>query len=707
MKFVWLVFCLLSFQLFILKASAQSSLSEDINHLKQAYKGTSQTDTAYINKLIKILYGYIYDNPDSLFPFVRNCYYLSEQINYKPGMAEAYNLTGEAHHTARNFDSAIYYHEKGLAFSQKINDKKLQSKILNNMGAVYASKGNYPTAVSYYLDALKLAEANKDKVQISAEYLNLGSIYYYQQNYTDAIRSYLRALDLVKEIRDTVGICVTTQNLGSVYRLTKEYDKAKQYLNESLQWVRHLNYPEMFFLASIELAQTYADTDSLNKAIELFSAVIGSANAQKDDLSVSQAYLGKAKALLKSGQPKAALPFADSGLQKALRIGQNKQVKEGYYLLADIYEALGYFDRSLANFKQYKIYADSLNNIESERAVAVMEAEYAYSKKELQFQRKSLQQKWIIFSALAGMLSMGVIIFVINRNRRATNISNQTLRAKNAEIENQKLKLQEALTNLKETQNQLIQAEKMASLGEITAGIAHEIQNPLNFINNFSGVTKELLDETVEELKAGNTTVFDELIEDIKGNLDKIEHHGKRADGIVKSMLYHSRTTVGKKEPILINEICDEYLNLAYHGMRAKDKTFYSKIEKEFDVNAGKMEVIPQDLGRVLLNILNNAFFAVNERKATEGAIFLPVIALRTEKKVGYVKIIIEDNGKGIPDEIKSKIFQPFFTTKPTGSGTGLGLSISYDIITKLHNGFIDIESVPNEYTRFIISLPA
>ena len=274
------------------------------------------------------------------------------------------------------------------------------------------------------------------------------------------------------------------------------------------------------------------------------------------------------------------------------------------------------------------------------------------------------------------------------------------------EIKTARKKAEDALSELQVTQQQLIQSEKMASLGELTAGIAHEIQNPLNFVNNFSEVSKELLDEMKAALESGNKEEANEIANDIIQNLEKINHHGKRADAIVKGMLQHSRKSSGQKEPTDINALCDEYLRLSYHGLRAKDKLFNTDFTTDFDESLGKISIVPQDIGRVLLNLFNNAFYAVNEKKKIDRENYKPLISIQTKKVNDTIEIRIEDNGNGIPQNILDKIFQPFFTTKPTGQGTGLGLSLVYDIITKEHSGTIKAESKESEGSRFIIELP-
>jgi signal transduction histidine kinase len=273
------------------------------------------------------------------------------------------------------------------------------------------------------------------------------------------------------------------------------------------------------------------------------------------------------------------------------------------------------------------------------------------------------------------------------------------------EVDRQTAELRHTLEDLKATQAQLIQSEKMASLGQLTAGIAHEIQNPLNFVNNFSEINTELIEELKNELVANNREEALLIADDIKDNEQKIIHHGKRADSIVKGMLQHSRASTGKKELTNINALVDECLRLSYHGMRAKDKEFNAAIKTELDESIGKINVVPQDISRVLLNLLNNAFYAVEEKKRQLNGTYEPTVSMCTKKLDNKVEIHVKDNGNGIPQNIVDKIFQPFFTTKPTGQGTGLGLSLSYDII-KAHGGEIKVESNGEEGKQFTIQLP-
>jgi two-component system, NtrC family, sensor kinase len=312
--------------------------------------------------------------------------------------------------------------------------------------------------------------------------------------------------------------------------------------------------------------------------------------------------------------------------------------------------------------------------------------------KEAETANINYQNKIRTYSLLAVLGFFLLVAIILYRNNR--------------QKQKAKVKIEIAYEELKSTQAQLIQREKMASLGELTAGIAHEIQNPLNFVNNFSEVNNELIEELKSEKSKLKNEEQDEILNDIFLNNEKINHHGKRADAIVKGMLQHSRASTGQKEPTDINVLTDEYLRLSYHGFRAKDKSFNATMKTDFDETIGKTNIVPQEIGRVLLNLFNNAFYTVNEKKKLQPVDYEPTVSISTKKLNAKIEISVKDNGNGVPQNIVDKIFQPFFTTKPAGEGTGLGLSLSYDII-KAHGGEIKVETKDGGGAEFIIQLPS
>jgi signal transduction histidine kinase len=375
--------------------------------------------------------------------------------------------------------------------------------------------------------------------------------------------------------------------------------------------------------------------------------------------------------------------------------GMRINVLRDYKLLASLYEKTGNDIKAKEAYKAFISLQDSVladqskfRTISFETEQQIAENETAIS--ELETANKlSAQSKNFTIGIAALLLILAASIYYRFQSKKKANKVLET-----------------TLFDLKATQSQLIQSEKMASLGELTAGIAHEIQNPLNFVNNFSEVSNELLDEMTTELAKGDIAEAQAIAADVKQNLEKINQHGKRADAIVKGMLQHSRTASGQKEPTDINALCDEYLRLAYHGLRAKDKTFNATLKTAYDESIGKLSIIPQDIGRVVLNLINNAFYAVSERKKLNEPGYEPTVTVSTVKQPGSICILVKDNGTGIPPQVVNKIFQPFFTTKPTGQGTGLGLSLSYDIVTKGHGGALKVDTKEGAGTTFSIQIP-
>jgi two-component system, NtrC family, sensor kinase len=361
-------------------------------------------------------------------------------------------------------------------------------------------------------------------------------------------------------------------------------------------------------------------------------------------------------------------------------------------MISDFYVRQENRDSAFAYLKMAALLNDTLVSVEKKR---LQEFQHIVFDEQLRLrmleeEKIQTQNKLRTYAMLTGLGLFLLIGILLYRNNRQKQKANKVL-----------LK---TLNDLKSTQQQLIQSEKMASLGELTAGIAHEIQNPLNFVNNFSELNRELAEELKTELSGGNIQSATEIAGDLASNAEKINHHGKRADAIVRGMLQHSQTTKGQKEPTDINALCDEYFRLSYHGLRAKDKIFNAMLETNFDPAVGLVNIVPQDIGRVLLNLYNNAFYTVQEKKR-QMPNFEASVLVQTKRSGDHVEIAVKDNGTGIPQNIIDKIFQPFYTTKPTGSGTGLGLSLSYDII-RAHGGDLRVTSRPGEGADFIILLP-
>lgn len=685
---------------------SQSSLTSEFGALQSKFLPEKRSDTGYLRQLVKIADKYVVSSPDSVTLL------LSEIDRYagKPLSAllqiDVIRLQGEVQLSFRDNKKAIDYFEKALQLSrQQKGAEKHEMTLLGELGIAYMELGAFAEALNYLFDGLKLAEKYGDDSRTLVLYNNIANAFYYQNKYEDALPYYVKGLALAVQLGDLLSVAIANNNIGGIYLKKKQFHLALQYLKKVMDSPTSRQYPELVFSAYTDMANAYAALDSLALAAYYYEKVLYEAGKQGDSLYIAHGQLGMAKLLSKQGNSKSALLYAKLGLQAAKAGGRKTVIRDANEILSGIYANLGNGMEAYQHHVLFKQYADSLNNLESERATALLEAEYNYSQKELEFERTSLQQKWIIFSSLTGVLSMAIVLFLLVRNRNRVKQANNQLTQQKIEIEKQHSALEQTLHDLRVTQQQLIQSEKMASLGELTAGIAHEIQNPLNFVNNFSEVSNELIEEMLVELNGGEIEEAKAISMDIKQNLEKIAHHGKRADAIVKGMLHHSRHGTGKKESVKINALCDEYLRLAYHGLKAKDRSFNARFETHFDTSIGEIQVIPQEIGRVVLNLINNAFYAVNERKKLSEEGYEPQVVVSTTNEDGNVSIVVSDNGTGIPEKVIEKIFQPFFTTKPSGQGTGLGLSLSYDIV-KAHGGELKVETREGSGTSFYIKLP-
>lgn len=669
-----------------------------------------EADTNYINTLNALVFKLAYLKTDSALLLGNKAVALSKNIAYPFGEAEAYKNLGLTYNVKGNYDSAFIVYKTGLAIAEKNHLSATAGRIYHNTAIVYTNLGKYPEALENYFRALKMREESGEKLGQSSSTNGIGTVYFLQGKYADAVKYYTKAMDLAKEIDYKRGVEAGYANLGEVYYRQGNYDAAQKNLIQALEIVKITSDLETLAFCKNMLGSIYLKQQKNDEAIREFreSGMVAEILTSKEYKSRSLIGIGQAY-LMKMNKTDSALFYVQEGYKIAGDIKFIELLRDGSEILSNIYETKGNDKQALFYSRQFKVFADSINNQQTQQITANLAADYEYSKKELllknEFENKSTRQRWIIFSAFAGLFSSLIVVWLVYRSRQKEKRSNHLLQQQKTEIEKQKNTAENALSDLKAAQTQLIQSEKMASLGELTAGIAHEIQNPLNFVNNFSEVSNELLNEMNDELEKGNHGEAKQIAEDVKQNLEKILHHGKRADGIVKSMLQHSRSSSGQKELTDINTLADEYLKLAYHGLRAKDKSFNAKFETSFDNNAGKINIVPQDIGRVILNLINNAFYAVTEKKKTGGDNYEPTVTVSTKKINNSVEIKVTDNGSGIPQKVLEKIFQPFFTTKPTGQGTGLGLSLSYDIV-KAQGGELKVETKEGEGSEFIIQLP-
>ena len=607
----------------------------------------------------------------------------------------------------KNDSSGILFSE-ALRIAEKINFKRGIKDATEGLADYYYLKGKLNLSLKYLIKNEEYALATGDssllfsmlRLKITI-YNRIGDMN--MSRISLMRRQYILDHNGIKGLKDTSYPVLSQYNSLAHYYATKQINKpdSVEYffrkINRLGRATGRANLWEQ--LSNGGLGNYYLRKNRYDSAIYHFHIAINEA-LKGNRFDNMYGFIGNmADAFGKSGQFDSAFIYAYNtynGAQKYAFMGL-KSSSSG--LLAKLYTGKKQYDSALKYVTLERDFKDSISGLEILNNIQFITNDYQQKSFEKQREKdtavkeyKATLKNYLYAGTLLVLLSIIVAMFKINKQRTKS-----------------RQQIEKAYEDLKSTQTQLIQSEKMASLGELTAGIAHEIQNPLNFVNNFSEINKELLIEMKTELAIGNMQLAIEIANDIEVNEEKINHHGKRADAIVKGMLQHSRSSSGVKEPTDINALCDEYVRLSYHGLRAKDKSFNATLKTDFDQTIGNINIIPQDIGRVVLNLLNNAFYAA---PLHSGGGFKepnykhePTVWVSTKKIGDKVEIKVKDNGPGIPPKILDKIFQPFFTTKPTGQGTGLGLSLAYDIV-KAHGGELKVETKESEGTTFKLVLP-
>jgi two-component system NtrC family sensor kinase len=613
-----------------------------------------------------------------------------------------------------NPDSSILLAQQAFLITKKNNWKQAQASTLNGIANAYASMGDYAIGIQYYLQALKMNEQLNYEYGTSMVNGNIGATYIQKEDYKNALPYLQKALQQFYHYRSIHKLtsrqksaeAIDLENLGECYLYRKKIDSAKYYLDAGFKSANNLRYQDVLGAIQRDLGEVEKLKGNGTGALQYFRQAVLNDRTLDDVENLSIVYLSIAKFYHQEKKRDSAEYYAQKALDTAAAGKYLQDVLNAGKELYSYYDE----DHNLpVAYKYFKITTaakDSLYSQDKVKQLLTLDFNEKQRLQELEASRAEEQNKvriYILSVGLAALLLLAVVFWGIGKQRQKANL---LLSKQKKEIEEQRDQTNKALTELQQTQNQLVQREKMASLGELTAGIAHEIQNPLNFVNNFSEVNKEMIGELKQELKEGNIVEALAIADDIQQNEEKINHHGKRADFIVKGMLLHSRTNTGDRQQTDLNTLADEFFKLSYHGLRAKDKSFNAELTTHFDENISKVNVVQQDIGRVLLNLFNNAFYTINQKAKTAGADYKPEVTVTTSTENRRVIIKVKDNGNGIPDNIKDKIMQPFFTTKPTGEGTGLGLSLSYDILVKGHNGTLDINSKEGEGSEFIIKLP-
>ena len=590
-------------------------------------------------------------------------------------------------------DSAAVYARKALALARRIGYRHGEGEALNRLGAALR-ESNLARALELFQESLRIAQTTRDRALEAQNLRSIGIIYVYLRDKRQGLAYYFRALKLGEQLRDENRVVIELSNIGLAYDLFGQLDSSRLFQERAYALARRLHTPTNYILYG--LGNVARKEGKIAQAGQFYRASIAESRKVNHLRSSNFAYVGLATLYQQLGRLDSSNYFARLGCQAAGTNGFLRGVLNASTLLTQNFKARGPADSALKYqslmlvmkdtlFGQEKVMRlQSLNYREQQRAQAAAASQAA------------LKTRYRTYGLLAGVLMLMALALLLARHAR------QQERAREA--------LEQSLADLKTAQDQLVQAEKMAFLGELTAGIAHELQNPLNFMKNFAEVSTDLVDDMKGEARGGGRAagLEAEILVGLKQNLQQISEHGQRATSIIKGMLEHSRSGTGQRVPTDLNALVADSLRLAYQGLRTKDKAFEAHLGSALDSALPLVPVVPQGMSRVFINLFTNAFHAVQQRQRTAGPGYAPEVWATTRQLPGgQVEIRVRDNGTGMAAAVQAKIFQPFFTTKGVGEGTGLGLSLSHDMVTTGHGGTLAVESREGEGTEFIIILPA
>ncbi|ALW84811.1 hypothetical protein AUC43_06755 [Hymenobacter sedentarius] len=596
-------------------------------------------------------------------------------------------------------DSAAVYALKALTLARRIGHHRGEGEALNRLGAALR-ESNLARALEVFQQSLRIAKATHDPALEAQNLRSIGIIYVYLRDQRQGLAYYFRALKLGEQLHDERRVVIELSNIGLAYDLFNQLDSARIFQERAYALARRLGTPTNYILYG--LGNVARKQGQLNQARAFYRGSIAESKVVQHLRSLNFAYVGMATLYQQMGRTDSSIYYARLGCQAAQTNGFLRGVLNASTLLTHDFKARGQTDSALKYqslmlvmkdtlFGQEKVMRlQSLNYREQQRAQAAAASQ------------ASLKARYRTYGLVAGLVGLLALALLLGRHGR------QQQRAKEA--------LEQSLAELKTAQAQLVQREKMAFLGELTAGIAHELQNPLNFVKNFAEVSTDLVDEISGDHRdpTRNSALEQEILAGLKQNLQKISQHGQRATSIIKGMLEHSRTGTGQREATDLNALVDESLRLAYQGLRTKEKDFSARLTTSFDPMLPAVAVVSQVLSRVLINLFTNAFHALQARQRQTASpdgpgpdSYQPEVTVSTLALPGKVEIRIRDNGTGMSEQVKARIFHPFFTTKPVGEGTGLGLSLSHDIVTTGHGGTLAVESEEGAGTEFVVTLPA
>ncbi len=671
--------------------SAAPSLGQipELDSLKALLK--TAADTTRIRLLIKLAD----DSPlDSALFYAEDALRLAHTLKRKHDVAEAYRSMGSIYQSRSQYSKALDFFFKSLRIRDSLRDSASSAALLSSIGNIYRIQGRYPQALEYAFQALKLYEKLGDKNGMIDMLRVIGFNYYDQEKYKEALDYFDHSLKLSNEVGDKWSAATALRNIGDTYDRLGDNDRALSFCLKAFSLSEDIDDAWQIAASHRSLGRVYHNRSQYAMALENYQKSLDVFEAIKDKRMILTTYRFMGETFLKQKRLMSALEYAKRSVAIADEIEMRQGVKEGCRLLSEIYSTMDNHEKALFYFKQYAALKDSLFSAEAQSSIANLQTKLATEENASRIERLERDkdvQTIVRNSLIGGFLLLLVIVFLV-----ATGYRQQ---------QRQNTELQTALKHVRETQEQLIRAERMASVGQLATGVAHELQNPLNFVNNFSDLSLELL----KELREGKTQSdkLDAALNDVGRNLEKIHYHGGRASSIVKSMLEYTQISSTEKLPTDLNALLTDSLKISYRAWQTQNEGAEVSFLVDVSGTIGKVMLSPQEMNRALMHLFNNGFYAMREKLKHSPEGYKPEMQVKSRDCGDYVEIRIRDNGIGIADNIKDKVFLPFFTTKPTGSGhTGLGLSMTYEIIVQGHQGDIQFSSKEGRYTEFIITLP-
>lgn len=702
----------------LLLAADLAAQTQPADSLRALLQAEARTDTTRVRRLQALSNELMMADLPQAITVLEQALVLSRELGDHAGEGRVLLRLGTLYRRQDDFEKSRYYTQQALALFTRRADAGGLAKTYLQLSFIDNAQSNVVPALKAALTGLPFAEKAKDRVTQTRLQVAIGSHYVQLGSTKEAVPLLKQALANGTEQGDEFVVASALSLLGNAHQQQQKWTQALEYYRRSVQLNKKLGDLHSATLDETSVAELYAQQGDVQQALSRGMQARASAQAAHDASALPGAELALARANLLAHRLDTAIALARHNFALSHVTNRKENLRAASDILAQAYAERGQYADAYRYRTLWVVYNDSIAGEKTQGRTSALRYGYELDKKQDQISlltqsrqlqaQKAARQRQSIYGLLAGVLGLLLLAGLLIRNVVLKQRANRTLNEKNEQIAHQRDRLDKTLTQLKTTQSQLVQSEKMVALAALTAGVAHEIQNPLNFVNNFSELSLELMTELEEEQQreSPNEALTSSLIDDLKQNLRKIHQHGGRASSIVKGMLEHGHAESGQRQAVDLNALCEEYLRLAYHGLQSRHRAFTVVRTLDLDPNLATLPLVPQEMGRVLLNLFTNAFYAVHQKALAGSGAYEPTILVRTRHVGGHVEISVRDNGLGIPAAAMDKIFDPFFTTKPPGEGTGLGLWLSYDIITNGYGGTLTANSEEGAFTEFVLTLP-